>query len=90
MVSLTLRGRKEEKVFKAGNELKASLEKESKSKNIEILGPAPSPISKMKLMHRWNIFLRSESAENITSILRKTLNKNKSSGIIITVDVDPN
>jgi primosomal protein N' (replication factor Y) len=89
MVSLTLRGRKEERVFKASDNLKSSLEKEIKSKNIEILGPAPSPISKMKGMYRWNIFLRSETAENITSILKKALNKNKSSGIIITVDVDP-
>ena len=89
MASLTLRGRKEERVFKASEKLKDSLEKESKSKNIDILGPAPSPISKMKGMYRWNIFLRAETAENITSILKKALDKNKSSGIIITVDIDP-
>lgn len=89
MVSLTLRGRNEERVFKASCDLKANLEKENKSKNIEILGPAPSPISKMKGMYRWNIFLRSETAENIIAILKKELRKNKSSGIIITVDVDP-
>ena len=89
MASLTLRGRKEERVFKASEKLKDSLEKENKSKNIEILGPAPSPISKMKGMYRWNIFLRAERAENITSILKKALDKNKSSGIIITVDIDP-
>ena len=89
IVSLTLRGRKEERVFKMSDNLKTSLEKEIKSKNIDILGPAPAPISKMKGMYRWNIFLRSEAAENIISILKKVLNKNKSSGIIITVDVDP-
>ena len=89
MVSLTLRGRKEERVFKASDNLKNNLEKESKAKNIEILGPAPAPISKMKGMYRWSIFLRSETSEAITSILKKALNKNKSSGIIITVDVDP-
>ncbi|MCX5688038.1 MAG: hypothetical protein NTV71_05340 [Candidatus Omnitrophica bacterium] len=89
MVNLTLRGRKEERVFKASENLKSNLEKEIKSKNIEILGPAPSPISKMKGLYRWNIFLRSESAEDITSILKKALDKSKSSGIIITVDVDP-
>jgi primosomal protein N' (replication factor Y) len=89
MVSLTLRGRKEEKVFKASDNLKASLEKAIKSKKIEILGPAPSPISKMKGMYRWNIFLRSETAENITPILKKVLKENKTSGIMITVDVDP-
>ena len=89
MVNLTLRGRKEERVFKASENLKANLEKEIKSKNIEILGPAPSPISKMKGLYRWNIFLRSESVESIISILKKALDKSKSFGIIITVDVDP-
>jgi len=89
MVSLTLRGRKEEKVFKASDNLKAILEKASRSKKIEILGPAPSPISKMKGMYRWNIFLRSEKAENIAAILKKVLRENKTSGVIVTVDVDP-
>jgi len=89
MVNLTLRGRKEERVFKASENLKSNLEKEIKSKDIDILGPAPSPISKMKGLYRWNIFLRSESAESITAILKKALDKSKSSGIIITVDVDP-
>jgi primosomal protein N' (replication factor Y) len=90
MVALTLRGRKEERVFNASENLKAELEKENKSKNIDILGPAPSPVSKMKGMYRWNIFLRSENTENITSILKKALKENKTSGIITTVDVDPN
>jgi len=89
MVNLTLRGRKEERVFKASENLKTNLENEIKSKNIEILGPAPSPISKMKGLYRWNLFLRSESAESITAILKKALDKSKSSGIIMTVDVDP-
>jgi len=90
MVTLTLRGRKEEKVFKASEGLMASLEKGNKAKNIQILGPAPSPISRMKGMYRWGIFLRSENAGNITSMLKKALKENKTSGIIITVDVDPN
>jgi primosomal protein N' (replication factor Y) len=89
MVILTLRGRKEERVFKASESLAADLKKEIKSKNIDILGPAPSPVSKMKGMYRWNIFLRSESAENITAILKKALKENKMQGIITTVDVDP-
>ena len=89
MVSLTLRGRNEERVFKASDNLKASLEEGAKSKNTDILGPAPSAISRMKGMYRWGIFLRSENAEDITSILKKALRENKTSGIIVTVDVDP-
>ena len=89
MVSLTLRGRNEERVFKASDNLKASLEEGAKSKNIDILGPAPSAISRMKGMYRWSIFLRAENVEDITAVLKRTLGKNKPPGIIITVDVDP-
>jgi primosomal protein N' (replication factor Y) len=89
IVSLTLRGRKEENVFKASDGLKAGIEKADKAKNINILGPAPSPISKMKGMYRWNIFLRAKNAGDITPIMKDVLYKNKKSGIIVTVDVDP-
>jgi primosomal protein N' (replication factor Y) (superfamily II helicase) len=90
MVNLTLRGRKEERVFNASQNLKSSIDDENMSKKIDILGPAPSPISKMKGMYRWNIFLRAEKVEYMTAILKKVLSKNKTSGIIVTVDVDPN
>jgi len=89
MVSLTLRGRNEERVFKASDNLKASLEEGAESKNIDILGPAPSAISRMKGMYRWSIFLRAENVEDITAILKRTLCKNKTSGIMTTVNVDP-
>ncbi|MFA5388408.1 MAG: primosomal protein N' [Candidatus Omnitrophota bacterium] len=89
MVNLTVRGRKEERVFRACDNLKNDIEKADKAKNINILGPAPSPISKMKGFYRWNIFLRAQAVKDITCILKKTLGKNKISGIIVTVDVDP-
>ncbi|PIP68094.1 MAG: primosomal protein N' [Candidatus Omnitrophica bacterium CG22_combo_CG10-13_8_21_14_all_43_16] len=89
MVSLTLKGRREERVFNACDSLKADIEKADRSKNIKILGPAPSPISKIKGFYRWNIFLRAESVKDITCILKTVLGKNRIQGIIITVDVDP-
>lgn len=89
IVSLTLRGRKEERVFKAADALRESIERKDKDKKIEILGPAPAPISRMKGMYRWNIFLKSAEIENITGILKKVLENRRASGVIITVDIDP-
>jgi len=89
MINLTLRGRREEKVLKAAEELKNRIERQDKAGKIEILGPAPSPISRMKGMYRWNIFLKAETAEDMIPILKNAVDKKKNAGIIITVDVDP-
>ena len=89
MVSLTFRGRKEENVLKIAEALRDDIDKENKDKKIEILGPAPAPISRMKGLYRWNLFLKSPDTENITLILKKVLGNRRPSGVIITVDIDP-
>jgi primosomal protein N' len=41
-------------------------------------------------MYRWNLFLKSERAENINRMLKEVIGaRRRESGIIITVDVDP-
>jgi primosomal protein N' (replication factor Y) len=90
MAVLTLRGRKDEGVLKAGERIKQKLINNDKAKNVEVLGPAPAPISRMKGMYRWNIFLKSAEADNITSLLKKTLGFRKREGaVIISVDIEP-
>ena len=90
MATLTFRGRKEENVLKLSEGLKKMLEKEDGAQKIEIMGPAPSPISRMKGMYRWNLFLKSDKVETIVFLLKKVLgNKRRVSGIIIGVDIDP-
>ncbi|MBU4311560.1 MAG: primosomal protein N' [Candidatus Omnitrophica bacterium] len=90
MVSLTFRGRKEEKVLKVANSLKDKLEKRNRSKDVHIVGPAPAPISRMKGTFRWNLFLKSDKVENITGLLRNVLGTRKrEGGVIITIDVEP-
>ena len=90
MVALTFRGRKEEKVLKVAESLKEKFEKRSKSKKIEIIGPAPAPISRVKGMYRWNLFLKSDKVENITALLKKVLGiRKREGGVLITVDVEP-
>ena len=90
MATLTFRGRKEENVLKLSEGLKKMLEKEDGAQKIEIMGPAPSPISRMKGMYRWNLFLKSDKVEKIVFLLKKVLgNKRRVSGIIIGVDIDP-
>lgn len=90
MVRLMLRGRKEEKVLKVSHALRERLLKGDRSKKVEVVGPAPAPVSRMKGMYRWNLFLKADKVEDVVSLLKKVLgNRRREGGIIITVDVDP-
>ncbi|MFC1667335.1 primosomal protein N' [Candidatus Omnitrophota bacterium] len=90
MVSVMLRGRNEEKVLAVSESLREKLIKKDKSKKVEILGPAPSAVSRLKGMYRWNLFLKSDNIENIISLLKKVLKgRRREGGVIITVDVEP-
>lgn len=90
MASLNFRGRREENVLKVSESFRDKLAKEDKKKKIDILGPAPSLISRMKGMYRWSIFLKSGKSEDIVALLRKVLgNRRRQGGVIITIDVDP-
>jgi len=90
MACLTFRGRKDEKVFKFSESCKDRFKKKDKDKKIEILGPAPAPVSKMRGMYRWNLFLKAEKTEDIAFLLREVLgNRRKEKGILVAVDIDP-
>ncbi|MFH1479565.1 MAG: primosomal protein N' [Candidatus Omnitrophota bacterium] len=90
MVSLTLCSRNEEKVLKIAEALRNKFKKLDKSNKIDIVGPAPAPISRMKGQYRWNLFLKSKAVEDIIPLLKKTLSfRKKEKGVAVIVDVDP-
>jgi primosomal protein N' (replication factor Y) len=90
IVVLTFRGRKEENVLKTVDSLRRKFENKNKSSTVEIVGPAPAPISRMKGMYKWNLFLKSPETEDAVCLLRKVLkDRRREKGVIITVDVEP-
>lgn len=90
MASVMVRGREERRVIKAAHHLANWLEAERGDRRVEIVGPAPALISKMRGQFRWNVFLKGEKTETICDILRWTQEKfRKRKGTILTVDVDP-
>jgi primosomal protein N' (replication factor Y) (superfamily II helicase) len=90
MVSLTFRGYRDENVLKVSELFRDKIRKKDTGGKIEIMGPAPSPVSRLKGLYRWNLFLKSDKAENITCLLKKVIgNRRREKGIILTVDVDP-
>ncbi|MFA5339176.1 MAG: primosomal protein N' [Candidatus Omnitrophota bacterium] len=98
IVEIKLRGRKEERVIKAAQDLGAVLNlfiagevlSEAKGKPVEMVGPAPEFISKIKGQFRWNLLLKGQDPAVICGFIDKALDNLKGkSGLIITVDVDP-
>ena len=64
-----------------------------RGKEIQILGPVEAPISKLKGKNRWQILVKSQSTSLLHHLLDevdKSSKKDlKSSGVHLTIDVDP-
>ncbi|MDD4879088.1 MAG: primosomal protein N' [Candidatus Omnitrophica bacterium] len=90
IIEIKLRGRKEERVIKAAHDLAAVLNLFIAGKAVEMVGPAPEFISKIKGQFRWNLLLKGEDPAAVCGFIDKALDNLKGkSGLIITVDVDP-
>ena len=60
---------------------------------VEILGPAPAPLSKIEGKFRWHFLLRSNSVERISQLLKYLTDEPpvaiKSNAIEFVIDIDP-
>jgi primosomal protein N' (replication factor Y) len=64
-------------------ELITEIYEKIKNEDVEILGPAPAPIEKVKNYYRWRIILRSKSYKKIKEVIEKIKNYN------IKIVIDP-
>ncbi len=57
---------------------------------VEVLGPAPAPIARVKYNFRWHLIVKAENSENLSTILKNIENENRhSKKVQIMIDVDP-
>ena len=60
---------------------------------VEILGPAPAPLSKIEGKFRWHFLLRSSSVKRISQLLKRLTDEPpvaiKSNAIEFVIDIDP-
>jgi len=88
LVKITLRSRREENVIKIAEKLAKLLREEISEK--DMLGPAPSPMVKLRGYYRWNILIKSNSREEIVKTLKTALKGfRKSADVFMAVDIDP-
>jgi len=92
LVEIEIRGSKVERVLRESERLRDALLRLARGIDVELLGPAPKPISRIKGAERWHILVRSGSRKTLHGFLREALpvlRDRKPSGIRVTVDVDP-
>ena len=98
---LLLRGRNEKEVIDTAHAARDHIEIwqtdqgtfDSTEKQVEILGPAPAPLSKIEGKFRWHLLLRSHSVEKISQLLKSLTQEssltNKSNAVELVIDIDP-
>lgn len=90
LVNLTLRSRDQKKVQELATDLSKRLKKKKKIKEIEVLGPAPAMISKIRGNFRWSVLLKGKTAPQLVRLLKSVLKSfRRYKGIMLSVDVDP-
>ena len=98
VATLLLRGKNEKELIEAVYTVQEHLEiwqadQGDTAHPVEILGPAPAPLSKIEGKFRWHFLLRSDSVEMISRLLRFLTHKPpvtiQSSAIELVIDIDP-
>ena len=100
VATLLLRGRNEKEVIETAHAVREHLEIwqtdqgfDTSETQVEILGPAPAPLSKIEGKFRWHFLLRSYSVEKISQLLKSLTHEssivNKSSAVELVIDIDP-
>ncbi|MBF0494331.1 MAG: primosomal protein N' [Candidatus Omnitrophica bacterium] len=88
LIKITMRGRKEEKVEKNIQKLYDKLS--GRMPETKLLGPAPSPLYKLKGYYRWNIIVKTKDVVETVKNLHAAMNGfRKDGGVFLAVDVDP-
>jgi len=89
MALIKIRGKKEERVKGQAEDLFSKMQAGKPSKAVEVISLSAGRPPKLRGNFYWQILIKSASVEKIGNFLKKHLKGFSSSGIIVTVDVDP-
>ncbi|MDE0032394.1 MAG: primosomal protein N' [Deltaproteobacteria bacterium] len=90
LVHLRLDGTHEDKVARGARDLARALRREKPKAPLEILGPAPAPIARLRSRYRWQILLKGRSRPALLALARRAAALVPRGRVFrIHVDVDP-
>jgi primosomal protein N' (replication factor Y) len=93
--TILLRGRSESATRQAAETLGSVLHsfQEAKFPDVEILGPAPAPLARIKQYYRWHLLLKAVDPAHIRGVIEQAMSKpppQVSRGDVrVAVDMDP-
>jgi primosomal protein N' (replication factor Y) len=71
-------------------ELRSLAQRNDRSRAVEVLGPAPAPIEKVRNRFRWQILLRSRQSAPLLEVARRARDfMPRGRGVRLHIDVDP-
>ncbi len=99
MFRVVLSGEVEAQVIRCAQDLGGALRQELEGRNrglnhpMEILGPAPSPLSKLKNRYRWQVILKGKQVPDLKSAMGNAIKQlyqyGATGGIALSLDLDP-
>ena len=89
--TILVRGEVEEEVIQTANHLLDQLEtfKSGRFPSVEIRGPVPAPLAKIRNKFRWHFLLRSEDVEELRELIQCAVTETSPTNIDLIVDIDP-
>jgi primosomal protein N' (replication factor Y) len=86
-------GKNEKDVIEEIHRLSYILEKQNSGKMVEILGPSPAIISKIKDEYRWRIFIKGEEEEELRKFVTESVERfrmgAKKSSVLLNIALNP-
>jgi primosomal protein N' (replication factor Y) len=90
LINLLFDGQSEGNVIAEANRAAAYLRQALRpGDRVELLGPAPQPLSRLKGKHRWHLTLRGPEHKRLQELSAQVLERDTARGVRLTVDVDP-
>lgn len=93
LINIIIQDEVEERVIKEAHQLAYRFSQRVGSEDpVEVLGPAPAPLAKVRGKFRWQIILKSREGALLRDICREVMVKyyaEQKSSVSVTVDVDP-
>ncbi len=91
LARLLVRGKDESAVEKSAEKLGEALRQniESKSLNVDVLGPSEAPVLKVGGNFRYHIILKSSVLNHLTEVICESVPSAKNRSIYIEIDIDP-
>ena len=88
-MNLVVSGEDEGEVMRRAELLSEELREPAEARGVEVLGPAPAPIAKLRRRHRWHLLVRGPhgTVQQAVRELLARVGERETAGL--SVDVDP-